>query len=214
MEFLEISSKELPSVIKLIVPEILNDQFFPKWVVCIEKGGVLPGYLLQEIVGGELISVVGRKPENYVKKLISKFLPLIPKNVRQGLRLLELRNGVLDRRRVVEINGNCKFTKDENILLIDDAIDSGSTVSQVLSSLVLKGAERSKIKTCVINATNKYSLIDPNYCCYKQKVLGFPWSQDSPEFGHFMKKYNSYKNSEISISEFWSSMLNSNYIGK
>ena len=67
--------------------------------------------------------------------------------------------------------------KPARILLVDDAIDSGSTMS-LLTGCLADISPRSEIQTAVIVVTQKTPLITPDYSLYRDVLIRFPWSHD------------------------------------
>ena len=68
--------------------------------------------------------------------------------------------------------------KDKCVLIVDDAIDSGSTVQSV-EETIKKQFPLTEIKIAVINVTQKRSLNIKDFSAYNECVLiRFPWSLD------------------------------------
>lgn len=77
----------------------------------------------------------------------------------------------------IEIGNMSKSIEIKNILIIDDAIDTGRTMFVVknnLSNLL----PRAKIKTAVISWTIESSIVKPDYYLYRNILVRFPWSID------------------------------------
>lgn len=66
----------------------------------------------------------------------------------------------------------------KNILLVDDAIDSGATLNLLKEYLELH-YNNAAIKIAVITVTTPHPIIDADFCLYHDRVLvRFPWSND------------------------------------
>lgn len=65
----------------------------------------------------------------------------------------------------------------KNILIVDDAIDSGSTMKLVLDAVVAK-FPHAEIKTAALVVTFVNPFIHPDYYTHKNCLLRFPWSED------------------------------------
>ena len=65
----------------------------------------------------------------------------------------------------------------KNILIIDDAIDTGKTMFIVKSNLN-KLFPNAQIKNAVISWTIESSIIKPDYYLFKNVLVRFPWSKD------------------------------------
>lgn len=68
--------------------------------------------------------------------------------------------------------------KEQNILLVDDAIDTGATLKFIKDTLTEK-YPLARIKIAVITVTSNHPLIDADYCLFHDRTLvRFPWSND------------------------------------
>jgi hypoxanthine phosphoribosyltransferase len=74
-----------------------------------------------------------------------------------------------------------------NILIVDDAVDSGHSVLSVANLLVSLGFVEKNLRVAVINTTCINPVIDPDYVCFRNTMLCFPWSRDSLERGQYLK---------------------------
>jgi hypothetical protein len=59
-------------------------------------------------------------------------------------------------------------------------------VQAVIRLLLLNGSAIDRIKIAVVNTTLHSHVVDPDYLCFEQKIVSFPWSRDSLE----RKKYS------------------------
>ena len=116
-------------------------------------------------------------------RVLLRYLPVTFNNI---LRTLEHRWCELARlpdkssKRQIEISRSClaHLKLSKRVLIIDDAIDSGETLSAVVNYVV--GVNNNvEVRTAVITQTWKTPSILPNYCLYKQVLIRFPWSADA-----------------------------------
>jgi len=170
---------------------ICKMDFHSDFVVGILGGG---GYVIDEIVNEvgfdstqfELVRLqrVNKFKSNFVVKSILKLLPY---SITNKLRILESKKA---RSSITELNLtklssnyiDFKLNSDsidivKNILILDDAIDTGKTMFIVKNSLS-KLFPESQIKTAVISWTIENSIIKPDYYLYKNILVRFPWSKD------------------------------------
>jgi len=121
---------------------------------------------------------------NYIIKSILKFLPY---RITNKLRIFESRKA---RSSIVDLNLtevsaesiDFKLNLDsretvKNILILDDAIDTGRTMFIIKNSLS-KLFPESQVNTAVISWTQENSIIKPDYYLYKNILVRFPWSLD------------------------------------
>ena len=64
-----------------------------------------------------------------------------------------------------------------NILILDDALDTGKTMYVIKSQLHEK-YPNAKITTAVIAWTIEQSIVQPDYYIYKNTLVRYPWSKD------------------------------------
>ncbi|MDO5970607.1 phosphoribosyltransferase family protein [Flavivirga aquimarina] len=165
--------------------------FNPDIIVGILNGG---GYVLNDIKkvkkfeGVQFESIIlqrsNRLKNNYFIKAILKSLPY---SVTNWLRIYEsnkakksidtlnldnLSNSNID----FKFNSNSKKTVG-NILVIDDAVDTGRTMFIVKNHLI-KEFPKAKIKTAVISWTIENSIVIPDYYLFKNSLVRYPWSKD------------------------------------
>ena len=160
-------------------------------IVGILGGG---GYIIDEIMSEvgldstqfELVKLQrGNKfKSNYIIKSILKFLPY---RITNKLRIFEskkARSSIVDLN-LTEVSAESidfKLNLDsretvKNILILDDAIDTGRTMFIVKNSLS-KLFPESQVNTAVISWTQENSIIKPDYYLYKNILVRFPWSLD------------------------------------
>jgi len=160
-------------------------------IVGILGGG---GYIIDEIMSEvgldstqfELVKLQrGNKfKSNYIIKSILKFLPY---RITNKLRIFEskkARSSIVDLN-LTEVSAESidfKLNLDsretvKNILILDDAIDTGRTMFIVKNSLS-KLFPESQVNTAVISWTLENSIIKPDYYLYKNILVRFPWSLD------------------------------------
>nr|WP_262916858.1 phosphoribosyltransferase domain-containing protein [Aestuariivivens insulae] len=65
----------------------------------------------------------------------------------------------------------------ENILIVDDAIDTGRTMHLVKNNLEEQFPE-ANIKIAVLSWTLEESIIKPDFYIFKNVLVRFPWSKD------------------------------------
>lgn len=165
--------------------------FNPDVIVGILNGG---GYILSEAKNEKKFENVQFESiklqrDNRLKNncLVRLILKLLPYRVANKLRILEsnkakklistlnledLSNCMID----FKLNSNSKKTID-NILIIDDAIDTGKTMFIVKNHLI-KEQPKAKIRIAVISWTIENSIVVPDYYLFKNSLIRYPWSKD------------------------------------
>lgn len=184
-----------------LASKIISDRYEPNIVIGIENGGdVIARKVFEYLSIGKKIkyySVSTRhKSTNTFEKIhIDRIFKLIPNIILDIIRILHISiyeklfywfNYIRD----YDINYNIdkELIKEmqhggNNILIIDDTIDSGKTMEYTLSNFSIKGLSRPKckennIKTAVVTVTYKHPLVKPNYQLYNRVIIRFPWAFD------------------------------------
>jgi hypoxanthine phosphoribosyltransferase len=67
-----------------------------------------------------------------------------------------------------------------SLLVVDDAVDSGATLSRVLAAVAGLAPPGTEIRSAVIAVTTKSPCVEPTYALYRQRLCRFPWSIDAP----------------------------------
>lgn len=175
----------------------LNAEIFKEFIPDIIVGIPSGGYIVAEIMAKEaahkpeLAAISRRRTSTDTKRKI--------KGLKSALRLLPY--AITDRMRILEHkklmakpkNNRNEFAPDDNevalfrrllkekptakILIVDDAVDSGSTMKAVFD-LLQKEAPTNNIKTAAITVTTDNPVIQPDYTLYSHVLCRMPWSFD------------------------------------
>lgn len=163
-------------------------------VIGIRRGGayVCDAFMLSfpASLCGERHDVTLQRPGTRRKgRLMSAILKRLPVKVLDMMRLAESRILSLRSRHAKEKeppqvgidSGLAAIVCDTaapRLLLIDDAIDSGHTLSEVIATLK-KMNPSARVETAVITETTENPLVRADYTIYRNRTLiRFPWSND------------------------------------
>lgn len=122
--------------------------------------------------GARLAAVLGNMPLwmlNSARRLESRWLSMkAPKDPEKAT----------PRKLVIEDGKLPDLSDNPRILLVDDAIDSGITISNVRRELMAR-YDKPYLKIAVITVTTATPAVEPDYCKYHNRTLiRFPWSID------------------------------------
>ncbi|MDE6397006.1 MAG: phosphoribosyltransferase domain-containing protein [Muribaculaceae bacterium] len=150
--------------------------FDPDLVVGIATGGAVIAEQIFPAV--RHLTVTARRPSSVGKGRLSPLMSVVrrlPVPVKNIMRMAESR--ILSFKRPVIPKLAPIDTGDaKRILVVDDAVDSGATLSGVLSAIRSEGTVRS----AVITITTSGPIIRPDYSLYNNNTLiRFPWSMDN-----------------------------------
>lgn len=139
---------------------------------------------------GERHDVTLQRPSTKAKNATAgKILPLFPIFILDAMRMAEsvmlrLRRKMSTSALLPEVTLDNRLaallseTESPEILVIDDAVDSGTTLAAVIRAIV-KANPAAKIKSAVITATTSTPVARPDFSLYSNHTLiRFPWSKD------------------------------------
>lgn len=165
--------------------KIMLSGFIPDMVLGIKSGGMHVAELLGKHFKNNncVISFcqVSRKSPKKNNKLIHRFLTYLPTPLLDFLRIIEAKT--LFKFKTRDKYLSCKLPKAldscKNIIVVDDAVDSGATLHYVIDQ-IKKINNKCSIKTAVLTVTQKEPKIKPDFFNYSEGVLlRFPWSSDA-----------------------------------
>ncbi|WP_371810004.1 phosphoribosyltransferase [Geobacillus sp. DSP4a] len=174
----------------------ISQDFRPDVVVFIAKGSYIIGDVISKYFNVPLIEIHATREGNTFKNLVSPILKLIPKGVKIYLRKRELQLGVHSKnsdRRVYLEKGKDKLEGAENVLVVDDSVDTGNTAKQVCE-FIRNNFWNKTIKFASLNyfeESKKVYRVD--YSLYKNYILIGPWSKDSKYYNEFIMRYQQWK---------------------
>lgn len=141
---------------------------------------------------GHWSTVMLQRPSTKKKDgLIGKILPYFPIPILNLMRLVE--SSILNLRHKIkrdvilpEVSLGCKLREllcthsSPEILVVDDAVDSGITLAAVYRS-IHEINPKAKVTSAVITVTTSQPEINPDFSIYSNHTLiRFPWSKDFP----------------------------------
>lgn len=162
--------------------EKVRASFAPDAILAIANGGVrvaenmfkdLPHFIVES-----------HRPSTKKKESMGTTMRIIrrlPLWVKNGLRIAEATILSLKKHKIAELpDFNPDILSDyENILIVDDSVDSGMTLTGV-QEVLSRGSARHNVRAAVITVTTSKPLSVPDYTLYNNHILiRFPWSKDN-----------------------------------
>ncbi|MDM1297855.1 hypothetical protein HXZ94_05005 [Empedobacter falsenii] len=124
-------------------------------------------------------STKSKKKNSIVKYLLKNLFKILPQFFLNQVRIYEhkflMNNKNQDRE--VHFPQNSDFNKYDKILVVDDAVDSGYTLKNVVEKLE-KNNSSAKIYSLAVVVTDKNAVKIPDYYLYSDVLIRFPWSLD------------------------------------
>lgn len=164
----------------------VSEAYEPDLVVAIATGGVYVADVMYGAASVPCADVCLRRPSSAGKdkaRLLFTVLRHLPLWVSDRLRIAEARR--LARRapaplRHVDLGSDVRqaVQKASRVLVVDDAVDSGCTLRDVIFALRTVPGER-QVRSAVITVTTEAPVVVPDFALYRDSTLiRFPWSKD------------------------------------
>jgi hypoxanthine phosphoribosyltransferase len=167
----------------------------PDGIVGIATGGLLCAEKLRSHVALPIFSCALRRPTTEMKQrpFVRRVLAGLPYAITDWLRVFE--DAVLERRALAEgyvpreateqlhedvaaIVGEVSAHGLHHLVVIDDAVDSGATLSCVMATLAASLPPGTRLTSAVVTRTRLTSQYYPDVALYEQTNCRFPWSLD------------------------------------
>jgi len=169
----------------------------PDVLIGIRTGGLVVAEAMARAAGGEVpvLAMTCRRPSSRRKPTSSTMRRLVaqlPRPILDRLRLAE--HALLTRKSAVAPRGEYQFAESElncleawmatagrqpSLLIVDDAVDSGTTLSVVLDAIRRRSPLAATIRSAAITVTTDRPLAMPDYALYHRQLCRFPWSLDA-----------------------------------
>lgn len=194
MNYLELSEKNVRDE-SLKLAKKIESKFKPEIVIFVAKGSFYIGDEISKYFNVPLIEIKAVREKNKLKEIVSPILKLIPKKIKYILRELEINSNTHKKssKRNVQLEEKYKveLLKYKKVLLVDDSIDTGNTIIEILNYLKNYDLE---IKTAGLNVFEmSKENIEIDFNIYEDTLLNGPWSKDSKYYSKFMEDYTKWK---------------------
>lgn len=194
MKYIELSRKDLESQCNSWAQEI-KKAYQPDLIVYVAKAGYLIGREMKTVFHVPLVGISATREGNALKEIVGPIVSKLPNFVRNVLIALELKSDTHSKNteRKIQFHEGMLNMKSENIhhiLVVDDSVDTGHSMQQVVSAIskVFKDAD---IKIAGLNVWDKSrDIIDTDFALYTNTVIKTPMSKDSKEYKEFNTLYN------------------------
>ena len=166
-------------------------------VIFIARGSYQIGDVISKELNCPLLEVFAKRKGNKLKNIFKPFLKIIPSKMKEKLRKVEFNSNFHEKKqdRIVSYDEKKwkKYIGKQNILIVDDSVDTGNSMLQV-KNVVQNYFKDSNIKIAALNCFKKSEkIIKTDYFIYEDTMLNGPWSNDSKYNKEFIKMYNNYK---------------------
>lgn len=185
MKILTLNNSEVEKSCILLSEKIHSAGFNPDLVIGIKNGGYNLAEVFVRVNPDKNYLLKGckitRPLSKLKKKIIHKSISFLPIKILDFLRILEanLTFKRKSRKKIEKIEIQPLMGHYRNILIIDDAVDSGATLNIVYNK-VKEYTSNCNIKTAVITVTSCNPSFMPDFYLFNNSTLvRFPWSIDA-----------------------------------
>lgn len=194
MKVITLSQYALKNEALSLCTKIQTDEFTPDIILGIATGGIYISQPIKECFeamkwhGLYAEIKLSRQTTKIKKKInIKSILQKLPYPILNLLRILEVT--LFEKTKLKQYNPNKESRVDvpqnlqekiknaTSLLLIDDAIDTGTTVLAI-KNVIESLNPRIHIKVAVLTVTHNHPYIEPDYTNYRRTLLRCPWAED------------------------------------
>lgn len=194
---IELSSSDVKETMLKLAKKMNNDGLKPSYIIGILNGGYDPARYFASFWKEKDVELIfyklQRKTTGKWKTFFVRLIKKLPKQILNLLRIIEMsfyswkHQNTKSKKQInkeiinffekeLKIN---KISKKRPLVIVDDAIDTGNTINQIVKSLEQCGLNKEAIKVVVVVHTLPDPFIIADYYKYKDVILRFPWSNDS-----------------------------------
>jgi hypoxanthine phosphoribosyltransferase len=175
--------------------QLVNRDERPDMLIAIPAGGMHVARAMAAAAGDlPVIPLTCRRPSSRRKHspLVRKLIASLPLPLLDRLRLLE-HAMLTGRATAAPDEARCFDARELNALLaaitaagtrpsllvVDDAVDTGATLSAVLKTVARCAPAGATIRSAAITVTTSHPLVSTDYALYREQLCRFPWSLDA-----------------------------------
>lgn len=194
MEFKDIDFTELSEYSRTLAQKIHDSGYIPDHVLYVERVGLFIGNEIAGYFNCSISGIYTNRSGTSIKSKLKLLFRFLPRRVTHFLRKLEIKSNVhsVKSQRNVQVEGFWP-PKNKKLLIVDDAVDTGSSLKAVVDFLFSNGYKNSDLKTAVLTVTQRDAAVRPNFALFENIGLAFPWSYDSREYKAAWKRYGKLK---------------------
>lgn len=182
MKVITLDKTDFSASCRRLADEVISCGFTPELIVGIRTGGE---YVAREVMAAfpsaRLAVVELQRPSTRSKSQFRSLLRRLPRPVLDIMRMAEAQLLALKPKGCVPdiaLPQGLVGDGERKILVVDDAVDSGVTLSVIVKAL-RKAHPGADVHTAVITVATLRPLIRPYHCLYNNRTLiRFPWSMD------------------------------------
>ena len=175
--------------------KIQDSGYLTEHILYVERAGLFVAYeIAKHLKCSSITGIHAKRGGNSLKSKFRIILRWLPKRVTDLMRRIEEKSNIhnVKSERNVYIEGQFP-PKRNNILLVDDAVDTGNSLKAVVNFLVSKGYHQDSLHSIVLTTTRKHPEYRADISLFNGISFAFPWSYTSKEYHRSWEFYNKYK---------------------
>jgi hypoxanthine phosphoribosyltransferase len=198
----DISLKQIAEYSIRLAHKIGEIGWLPEHILYVERAGLFVGHIVSNYFNCNISGVYCSRSGTFLKSKMKTAFRTLPRTVTHLLREIEIKSNIhsLYKERKVNIIGQYP-PQDRNLLIVDDAVDTGYSIKEILDFLIGMGYKKERIKIAVLAMTRKNSARTADIFLFEKMKFAFPWSYDSREYAIAWKLYDDYKASIVKLGE-------------
>ena len=193
MNYIKLSIKELEEKSIDWAINIKRD-YEADLIIYVAKAGYLIAKSMASIIKAPIVGIEAVRKGNALKEKIAPVISKCPIFVRNFLIAAELKSGTHEKNSERKITFHnelmqIKTEKIKKILIVDDSIDTGHTMRQVIES-IRKKFDKADIRIAALNVWDKsQDVVHTDYMLFCNTIIKTPMSKDSSEYKTFIRMY-------------------------
>lgn len=171
---------DLPGLATQLAERIRAAKFAPELIVYIETGARLFAHELAPLLNAPLAPLWVKRSGHGLKRILAPVAVRLPVAARDWLRRIEERSGVHRVSRRAACLPESASVAGKHVLVLDDAADTGRTITLARQLVIERGAAPEHVRTAVLAATTPGAQSAVDFFVLNRNCR-MPWSADSDE---------------------------------
>lgn len=167
--------------------------FGAEHVLYVERVGLFIGAEVADVLGCSLSGIYASRSGSSLKSKVKIILRYLPRTITHFLRKIEIKSNVHKAKKERNVYIEKEYPpKKKKILLVDDAIDTGNSITTIIDHLEARGYDSGDIKVAVLTITRHTAKSKADFSLF-DCTCAFPWSYDSREYDKAWELYSRLK---------------------
>lgn len=194
MKFQDVDFLTLSEYTLELARQIRDSGYMPDHVLYVERVGLFLGHEMASYFNCSISGIYTSRSGASVKSALKSVLRYLPRKVTHLLRQVEIKSNIhgVQKERHAHIDGAFP-PKNKNLLIVDDAVDTGSSLKVICDFLSAHGYKENNFKTAALTVTQPNTIVRPDFVLFEDIAFCFPWAYDSRVYNEAWKRYDELK---------------------